>query len=310
MIDSIILIPIFIEVLIAIGIIGGIVWIWRKRHWSILKKAAITITFAAVLLISFYASFAFILVSSDQANYLAKGSNLGQIDYDVIISNAQKAGYRVDVPTGADSIQEFGVHPSNIRELDERFGKEYRFWSAGYFYNEKVYFKTVKYQGSNDIEISFFKEDGTYSPFKPEDLPPDEWIIEKFRLMFGINDVESRNYLTHLKDSAGKGPETKISIGKEINVAALYSDLKVASSNSSISSTVGDGWFKETFYSEDKKIGFLDFIIPNTRIIFKDRGQEYIITIDRMGGVRPGLNSVQEKKSRKKNIVEFSKKCL
>jgi hypothetical protein len=192
MIDIIILIPILIQILIWFGIIGAAVWIWKNKKWSKSKKAAITLALAIGLLIGFYAIFAFILVSSDQAIYIAQGSNLGQINYDEVINNAQKAGYRIDVPTGADSIQEIGVHPSNIIELDDRFGKEYRFWSAGYFYNEKVYFKTVKYQGSNDIEISFFKEDGTYSPFKPEDLPPDEWIVEKFKLMFGINDLESR----------------------------------------------------------------------------------------------------------------------
>jgi len=35
----------------------------------------------------------------------------------------------------------------------------------------------------------------------------------------------------------------------------------LASSNSSISPTLGDGWFKETFYREDKKIGFLSLLI-------------------------------------------------
>jgi len=177
------------------------------------------------------------------------------------------------------------VHPPGIKELDEWFGGDYRFWSVGYFYGEKKYFSTVKYQGSTDIEISFFNEDRTFAPFQPEDLPPDEWIVEKFRLMFDINEQESRNYLTQLKDSIDKSPETKISIEKEINVTAVYFDLKGTSSNSSISPTSGDGWFKETFYNGDKKIGFLDFIVPNTGIIFQDKGHEYKIKIDRLGGV-------------------------
>jgi len=82
------------------------------------------------------------------------------------------------------------------------------FQSAGYFYSQKVLFSIMKYQGSTETEISFFKED---APFQPEDLPPDEWIIEKFRLIFDINEQESRNYLMQLKDSIGKGQETKIS---------------------------------------------------------------------------------------------------
>jgi hypothetical protein len=294
MIDISTILILLIEILIGIGIIGGLIWIWKKRNWSILKKAAITILFAAGVFIAFIGLLAFTLVSGDQANYLTQGSNLGKINFDEVISNAQKAGYKVDNPTGVNSIQEIGLHPSNITELDNQFGEYYRFWSAGYFYNQNVYFSTVKYQGSTETkitetEISFYKEDGTYAPFQPEDLPPDEWIIEKFRLIFDINEQESRNYLMQLKDSIGKGQETKISISKDINVAAVYSNLKETSSNSSISPTGGDGWFKETFYIEGKKTGFLDLIVPNTVIIFQNKGSEYTIKIDRLGGVSLGI---------------------
>ncbi len=287
MIDIFSLIGIFIEILIGIGIIGGLVWIWKKRNWSILKKAAVTITLAAGLLIAFYGLFAFILVSSDQANYLTQGSNLGKINLDDVISNAQKAGYKVDGPYFVNVKQELGVHPPGIKELDEWFGGNYRFISAGYFYSEKVHFSSEQNEGATDL--FFFNEDRSYEPFKPEDLPTDEWIVEKFRLMFGINDQESRNYLTQLKDSIIKGQEypgmISISIKKEINIAAVYSDLKRTTSNSSISLTTGEGGFQETFYNGDKKIGVLNLLVPNVRIIFQDKGHEYTIKIDRLGGV-------------------------
>ena len=139
-----------------------------------------------------------------------------------------------------------------------------------------------------------FNEDRSYEPFKLEYLPPDEWIIEKFRLMFGINDQESRNYLTQIKDSIIKGQEypgmISITIKKEVKLAAMYSDLKKTSSNSSISPTTGEGSFRETFYSEDKKIGILGFLVTNVRIIFQDKGHEYRIKIDRLGGVTPDIN--------------------
>jgi len=228
-----------------------------------------------------------ILISANQAGYFTQGSNLGEIDYDRIISNAKKAGYEVDGPYYGNTKQKIGVHPSNIKELDERFGKDYRVESAGYFYSEQVHLSAEHIEGATDIV--FFNEDRSYEPFKPEDLPPDEWIVEKFRLMFGINDQESRNYLTQLKDSIIKGQEypgmISISIKKEINIAAVYSDLKRTTSNSSVSLTTGEGGFQETFYNGDKKIGFLNLLVPNVRIIFQDKGHEYTIKIDRLGGV-------------------------
>jgi hypothetical protein len=291
MIDSIILIPILIEILIGIGIIGGLVWIWKKRNWSLWKKSVITIILAVGVFIAFYGLLIFSLVSSDQANYFTQGSNLGKINYDEVISNAQKAGYKVDGPYYANVKQEIGVHPPDIKELDERFGEDYRFISAGYFYSEKVHLSAEPREGA--IDIYFFNKERSYEPFKQEYLPPDEWIVKKFMLMFDLNDQESMGYLTQLKDSINKGQEypgmISISIKKEINIAAVYSDLKRTTSDSSNSPTTGEGGFQETFYNGDNKIGFLNLLVPNVRIIFQDKGHEYTIKIDRLGGVAPGI---------------------
>jgi len=77
--------------------------------------------------------------------------------------------------------------------------------------------------------------------------------------------------MTQLKDSIIKGQEypgmISISIKKEINIAAVYSDLKRTTSNSSISPTTGEGGVQETFYNGDKKIGILNLLVPNVRII-------------------------------------------
>lgn len=66
-----------------------------------------------------YASFGLILIYSDHAGYSTTGSNLGDIDYDEIISNAKKAGYKVDGPYYVNTKDTIGVHPCNIKELDE-----------------------------------------------------------------------------------------------------------------------------------------------------------------------------------------------
>ena len=246
---------------------------------------------AAGLLAAVYASFGLILIFSDQSGDFTTHSNLGEIDYDEIISNAKKAGYEVDGPYYFDTKDTIGVHPSNIKELDERFGEDYRFLSVTYYYRENVLFGTWNSKGGTDI--SFINDDrpDIIAPFKPEDLPPGEWIVEKFRLMFDITEPESRDYLTQLKDSIGTNQDgsEKITIRKGLDIAAVYSNLKETSTSSNVSPTSGSGWIKETFYSMDKKIGVVDFLVPNTRVLLQDNGNEYTIRIDRLGGVDLGI---------------------
>ena len=232
-----------------------------------------------------------ILISADQAGYFTQGSNLGEIDYDRIISNAIKAGYEVDGPYYGNTKQKIGVHPSNIKELDERFGEDYIFLSVGYFYREKVYFSAYDSDGGTAISFSYEERPDILAQFKTEDLPPDEWIIEKFRLMFDSTELESREYLMQLKDSIRNSQETSgtITIKKALNIPALYSNLKATSTSLNVSITSGEGGFIETFYSMDKKIGTLYLSVPNVRIIFQDRGREYTIKIDRLGGIAPEI---------------------
>ncbi|MCD4843231.1 MAG: hypothetical protein K8R25_01965 [Methanosarcinales archaeon] len=93
--------------------------------------------------------------------------------------------------------------------------------------------------------------------------------------------------MTQLKDSIGNSQEVsgKISLRKELDIAAVYSKLKETSTNSNVSPTSGEGWITETFYNQDKKIGVLDFLVTNTRVILQNNGHEYTIKIDRLGGV-------------------------
>ena len=204
----------FFLILAVIGIVAGAVWTWKNKNMSKLKKAIIIVILAAGILIIAYASIFLILISADQAGYFTQGSNLGRIDYDRIISNAKIAGYEVDGPYYGNTKQEIGVHPSNIKELDERFGKDYRFLSVT--------------SGTNTIT-------------------------------------------------------------KAQNFSASYSNLKTTSTSSNVSITSGEGEFTETFYNMDKKIGTLELIVPNVRIIFQDKGHEYTIKIDRLGGVAPEI---------------------
>lgn len=84
------------------GIVGGLIWIWKNKNWSKPKKAAVTITLAASLLVAYIGLFFIIVYSSNYGLYITQCNNLGKINLDEIISNAQRSGYKVDIPSGVD----------------------------------------------------------------------------------------------------------------------------------------------------------------------------------------------------------------
>lgn len=84
------------------GIIGGLIWIWKNKNWSKSKKAAITIAIVAGILIAYVGLFLVIAYSSNYGMYITQCSNLGKINLNEVISNAQKSGYKVDGPSGVD----------------------------------------------------------------------------------------------------------------------------------------------------------------------------------------------------------------
>jgi hypothetical protein len=275
-----------------IGIIGGAIWIWKYKNWSNIKKAVLTIILAAGLLTAVYASIGLFLMPSGQAEYSTSGSNLGEIDYDKIISNAKKSGYIVHVNTK----NTIGMHPQNIKELDERLGDDYRIYLVNFYFTEDSGFDATlpKKQGV-ETKIRFFNisesryDRGFLAPFELKDLPSDEWIIERFKLMFGFDEQKAQHYLAQLKDTINRDQEPEILIKETPDLLAVYNNFKETSSNSTLSLTLGAGTCKETFYNGNETIGNIPYTIPNTRITLQDNGHDYSIKIDRLGGVAPEI---------------------
>jgi|Deesub1362B_J571_1020462.scaffolds.fasta_scaffold00550_26 hypothetical protein len=242
-----------------------------------MKKILIGLILLACSIAIVYALFAAILVSSDYAYYFTKGKNLGEIDYDRIISNAKKAGYTLDGPYYVNTKQNLGLHP-DIRELEERLGEDYRILEVRFYYTEDSGFSAWLPRGNGETSISFFNSE-------LKNFPPDEWIIQKFELMFGFDEQRARHYLSQLKSTITSDKKPKILIKEVPDLQAVYTNFKEKSSNQSLSLPAGEGWCRQTFYSGDEKIGTIGYIVPNMRIIHWDNGHEYTIKIDGLGGV-------------------------
>ena len=188
-------------------------------------KLGIGILLVAGLIAAVYASFALILISSDHAYYSASGKNLGGIDYEDVTSNAEKAGYTVDGPYYVNTKQKIGLHPSeDIRDLDERLGEDYRMHLVKFYYTEDSFFEATLPRGyGGETSINFFNEsEDLFTPSAVKHLPPDSWIAEKLKLMFGFDEQKAQYYLTQLKDSINRNQEPEILIEETPNLLAVY----------------------------------------------------------------------------------------
>ncbi|HDS46398.1 MAG TPA: hypothetical protein ENN68_10070 [Methanomicrobia archaeon] len=291
------MIGIFSLLLVLIGIVflGVLVGIWRyKSKWSTTKRLVITLICAVSLLAVLYAAFGLLLIVSDRAVYSASGKNLGDIDYETVISNAHEAGYTVDGPyyVNVEPEEAGGLHPPGIKELDELLGEEYRIRLVTFYYAEDTFFETTLpgvYEGKTSI--AFFnrsRPDPYFAPFELQHLPSDEWVIETFALLFDLTESKAQNYLAQLKDSVAEQETTSptIMIEEHPNLTAVYEHFKETSSNATLSLPVGEGWTRQTFYRQGNQIGALVYIVPNMRIMHQDSGHTYTITIDQLGGVK------------------------
>ncbi|MGC9444177.1 MAG: hypothetical protein ACP5E9_04510 [Candidatus Methanospirareceae archaeon] len=282
-------------VLVCIVFLGVLVWIWRyKSEWTTTEKVVITFICAVSLVAVLYASFGLNLIVSDKAHYSAGGKNLGEIDYETIISNANVAGYTVDGPYYVNVKPEAtrGLHPPEIKELDERLGEDYRILLAMFYYADGTFFEAdlpSDYDG--ETRISFFNEsrpDPYFAPFELQHLPGDAWVIEKFEVLFDLDDSKAQHYLTQLKCSITEQEATVpiIMIKERPNLSAVYEHFKKTSTNATLSPTRGEGWTRQIFYGPGSKLGALVYLVSNVRIIHRDAEHTYTITIDRLGGVK------------------------
>jgi len=276
------------------------------KRKSIKKVVVVIILVASLIAAAWYALFALSLIYSNHAYYSAPGKNLGEIDYENVIFNAKKAGYTVDGPyyVNVKAKDAHGLHPQNIKELDERLGDDYRtMWVYFYYTEDSEIEATLPRKQGGETKIRFFNE-SIYTPpptsttpilidpgeeveekFKLTNLPSDEWVIEKFKLMFGFDEQKAHYYVTQLKDSINRDQEPEILIKETLDLLAVYNNFKETSSNSTFSLPVGEGSCKETFYKRNEKIGTIHYTIPNVRIIHQDEGHEYTLKINRLGGV-------------------------
>lgn len=251
-----------------------------------LKILIILLLVVLVPIVLFYGSFMFILIYYDQAGYYSEGTNLGSPEYyDRVVVNAQETGYKTEVYyANAKEKEIYGLRPGTIEGLDPRLGSDYLMNSLSIYYSNSSWI-SISFSNGQESSISFYSED-SLAKYRPEDLPEREWIVQKFKIIFGMNEEEVEAYLPKENWEVNDIFFDQVTVTEPLDFAATRKYLVEEATNSIFDAqTSGEGSCTETFYNESQKIGDIYYIVPNTEISHREGWNVYTVKIDRLGGL-------------------------
>lgn len=261
-----------------------------KRDLTLQKKSQITLFLLAGLAGVIYASFAFTLISTDNASYYSEGQNPGNIDYAQIVSNARQAGYIVRGPNYLDSdiSEATGLWSPKVSQVRAYMGDDFWVSSVNYYFSKNVSMEAIFENGST--VIIFFndsRQSTSSTSFEKEHLPGDEMVIDAFKAIFGVSDITARTYLDQLKNNIEKEGNTDatIIVAQPPDFNSIYTDMKNRNDRFNFTETTGNGSIRQVFHEDGRVTGSINYIVQNSKIIHQESGNAYVLQVDPRGGI-------------------------
>lgn len=258
------------------------------------RKTQLLIFFLLVPFLLF-GGFIFMLTYYGPAFYHSNGVNLGSPEYYThAVSIAKGSGYDYSINDGPG-----GVQPGLIEGLDPRPGSDFWVNSMYLYYSNSSWF-SISFSNNGDSTFSFRGED-PLAQYRPEDLPEREWVVNKFKIMYGMNEKEIEASLPAENWEVNDIFFEQVTVTRYPDIAAVRRHLLEESTSSTFDAenSAGEGGSTETFYNGSKKIGSISYFVPAAEISFKEGLSTYTVHIDRLGGVRLyiSLGSISSKKT-------------
>jgi hypothetical protein len=155
----------------------------------------------AVLFCGGVLTFYILMSSSDQASYYANEVDVGPIDYNSVLTKAEKAGYEVSGPYTLDKAGL--IEPGNIKSVEKRFKGDYGVSRVELYYDLNTYLDFEK-DGNNQTLVTLFNysyhdDAGAITPQMPSTFPEDSWMLKMLELSLRLNETNSRELLKKLK---------------------------------------------------------------------------------------------------------------
>jgi hypothetical protein len=256
-----------------------------------LKILIILLLIVMVPILVLYGSLLFIVFYHDHTHY-SEGTNLGSSEYyDRAVAKAGESGYMTEVYYVTSKEKDIhnsfpgALRPGAIEGLDPRLGSNYLVKSLNIYYSNSSWI-SISFLNSNESSVSFQTENAR-TEYKLEDLPEREWIAQKLKILFDLNEDEILVYLPAEICESHDGYFDQVTVNKTPDFAATHENFVGEATNSTFDAqgASGEGYCSETFYNESQKIGRINYIVPNAEISHREGACIYTIKIDRLGGM-------------------------
>ncbi len=255
-----------------------------NKPLKILKYLLLISVGLIMLLYGGLLAFFTLIANYDQASYYGNEVDIGPFDYNSVVTNAEKAGYDVSGPyTRLDKANL--IEPGNIESLEKRFERDYRVSRVELYYNLNTYLEFKKDENNRTLvtlfNLSHHDDAGNITPQLPSMFPDDSWMLKMLGLSLGLSETSSKEFLKKLENEA---PNQKgfvsLSTKEGVDFPTVYAYLNQSSTNTVIKSGT---WNEEEFYRNEKEIGYVGFVIPETTISTSRNSSKYSVRVSSSG---------------------------
>lgn len=257
------------------------VYVGMKRYqWIAIILGGIIIAIVAA-----YVIFAVLLIGFDVASYSSDGVTVSDLEFEDALERAETAGYTVE------RVASSGFHPEGVDELDRELGPDYEVVRVTFDHSDTRRMWAT-FNADEGFTIVTFFADNARGPFTIEHLPPDEWLVDRFRLLFEMDETTASTYVEELEEQIRTGDPSEpgastpsIEVNEPVDFHATYGDLTDRASSVNVSSSPGSGWHERGYYVEEHKLVGIEFVLSRATITHEARGYTYRVHIDYHGGV-------------------------
>lgn len=229
--------------------------------------------------------------NNDQASYHGDIVDIGPIDYNSVVVKAERAGYGLSGPyTRLDKANL--IEPGDFEALEKRFKTDYRVSRVELYYNLNTYLEFKSDENNRTLvtlfNYSYHDNTGNITSQMPSMFPEDSWMLDMLGMSLGLNETDSGEFLKKLENEATyqKG-FASLATNESVDFPAIYAYLNQSSTKTVTGSdTRNEDKYEDKFYRNDKKIGCVGFVIPETTITRMNNSNKYSIYVSSSGLVR------------------------
>ncbi len=235
----------------------------------------------------------------DSSWYYSEEVDIGHLDYNSVLTNAENVGYEVE--GSWPWLGNFsGFEPGDVPEVRERFGSAALVENIRLNYDKNSELMVIACENESETEagtrtgtgtcvaISNLSHSDPESPLQLSEFPPDVWMLEKFGLLFGLDEEVSEKYLNVLKKAAQNQTwDAEIQVNESPDFPAVYAYLMENSDKSDYGSSLGiNAYPTEVFLKDGKRLGSVKYFVPEAKVTAYDNENRYIVELDASGKVR------------------------